>query len=374
MFDWSRAIANIGIKPINMDMGNLDTLLSSEIASAALEAGKPLYSRYKTGFFDGDYQELLNYVNPNIKLIADGGDTKLYISDAALYSIEQDESDDSVTLYMVSLNKDDTSRLESAATKYLSKNKKNTIFTLMSGMGDLYLSPLGTLSSPLVRDNYTDEVLGGFDFLTRDLKALNPFGRLAIVNGPPGTGKTYLVRGIINELDDSTVVLIPPRMIAEIDGPSLISTFIDHRKRNDSPIILVIEDADQCLAPRTVGDISSISALLNHTDGILGSLLNLRIVATTNQESMEFDAALTRAGRLSKHIEVNTLDADKATDVYRRLTGDNEFRYNEQRDLANVYADAKIDSSGSAAEFENDPNFDPDPGFKLRKTKHRMGF
>lgn len=373
MFNWSRMVERVTVRETDMSVYNIEQWLATEAAMTAMEQGLPIYSKYKEGFLKCSMAEFAAAISDNLVLTIDGGDKLIYTTPHGILSIEE-EGEENISVHMLSLDKADVERFLEVSNTHLDKTKRNTVFVLVQGMGELYLSPIGTLSSPLVRDNYPDEILTGFDFLTKDFLSVNPFGRLAIINGPPGTGKTYLVRGLINELGDSTIVIMPPRMIAEIDGPSLISTFVNHKKKSVKPMVLIIEDADVCLAPRVAGDISSISALLNHTDGILGSMLNLRIVATTNQGHMEFDEALTRAGRLSRHIEVAELSAKKATEIYRRLTKDTEFEYDEKKILANVYADAKIDSDGELAEFEQDPNFDPDPGRRLRRRIRRVGF
>jgi hypothetical protein len=62
---------------------------------------------------------------------------------------------------------------------------------------------------------------------------------------------------------------------------------LETKKPQNCPILFIIEDADDCLVPRGSGNVSTISSLLNYTDGIFGSMLDLRIIATTNAEKME---------------------------------------------------------------------------------------
>jgi ATP-dependent 26S proteasome regulatory subunit len=112
-------------------------------------------------------------------------------------------------------------------------------------------------------------------------------------------------------------------------------------KSTPTPILFIIEDADHCLVPRDDGNISTISSLLNYTDGIFGSMLDLRIIATTNAEHMDFDKALLRPGRLCRHVVVEPLSPEKAQQVYKRLTDGKEVTYTSKKTLAQVYADAR---------------------------------
>jgi hypothetical protein len=373
MFNLERIIEKLILDGADGNLYNLEGWIASEIAMRALEMKQTIYNREKSGFLNGDKEEFINKINDNLVKIYDCGKNKnVFISDSSLLIVEH-EGEENYSFSLLSLNEKEILNFVEIAGQHLTKNKKNTVSVLTSGMDGFYLTPIGTLDAPFARDNYTQEVVDGFDFAVSDLKSPDPFGRLTVINGPPGTGKTYLIRGIINELDNNTVVLIPPKLISEIDGPSLLPTFIGHRRKNKRSIVIIIEDADACLAPRMNDNISSISSLLNHTDGILGTLLDIKIIASTNQENMEFDDALTRAGRLSRHIEVDPLSADKAQEVYKRLT-DQEIKYNKPTILADVYADVKS-NVGYKSKLEKDDNFDPDPGKKLRKTlRRRVGF
>lgn len=69
-------------------------------------------------------------------------------------------------------------------------------------------------------------------------------------------------------------------------------------------------------------------------------MLDLRIIATTNAEKMQFDDALLRPGRLCRHITVGEISADKAREIFFRLTGKDK-KYLEKTTLARVYADAQ---------------------------------
>jgi SpoVK/Ycf46/Vps4 family AAA+-type ATPase len=99
---------------------------------------------------------------------------------------------------------------------------------------------------------------------------------------------------------------------------------------------LILEDADNILTPRGKDNLSLISTLLNMTSGILGSMLDIRAVATTNSPTKDIDPALMRPGRLSSHVTVGELDKEKAASVFKRLTGKAKT-FSGQVSLAEVY-------------------------------------
>ncbi len=201
---------------------------------------------------------------------------------------------------------------------------------------------MGIGGHSIERDNYTEDVLVAFDKIIEDLKSSDPSGRLSIFNGPPGTGKTYLIRAILQAADNSICVVVPSGLIQELSSPSVIPSLIELRKSKgkDVPIVFLVEDADECLVSRQDGNMSAISAVLNLCDGILGSLLDIRIIATTNADKMQLDRALIRPGRLSANVEVQALPYEKAEQVLKRLSPDMELPLPRKQNvftLAEIY-------------------------------------
>ncbi len=184
---------------------------------------------------------------------------------------------------------------------------------------NLNLSSLGNAGIPLVAGNYTPKVMEDYKHVIKDLQSEVPSGRITVMRGAPGTGKTHLIRAMLLEVTDALFVLVNPDMIVDLAGPELLPLLLSYRGGREGPIVLVLEDADRCLVKRAADNISSIQSLLNMGDGILGSMLDLRIIATTNAKKLELEEALTRKGRISKDMEVGPLDAATAHGVYGRL-------------------------------------------------------
>jgi len=129
------------------------------------------------------------------------------------------------------------------------------------------------------------------------------------------THNTFLVRGLIQECyTHANFVIIPSHMIPHLSDPQMISMLVDQSTENDDfvkgPIVLVVEDADSIITTRMSDNMEAVSSLLNFGSGILGSLLDVRILATTNAMKPEIDPAIMRPGRLCRQISVPKLSED----------------------------------------------------------------
>lgn len=192
-------------------------------------------------------------------------------------------------------------------------------------MTGIQLIPVGLSGKQLERDNYDDKALISFDRAVRDLNSDSPRGRLTVLEGPPGTGKTHMVRAFLQACPEARFVFIQPSILISLADPGMIPTFIGEMQ-GPGPIVLVLEDADACLSERKE-NMNSIQAMLNLSDGVLGSLFDLRILATTNAKLHEFDQALVRPGRLSERIYLDNLSMDQAKVVWERIGVGKKFPF-----------------------------------------------
>lgn len=210
----------------------------------------------------------------------------------------------------------------------------------------------------LERGNYTDYQLKAFDHISSDIMSNTPCGRLVILNGPPGSGKSFFVKGLIAQTE-AMFLLVPSSLINGLDGPGFMTYFIGLReKAGNLPIVLIVEDADECLLPRDGMNMSSVSTLLNLGDGLLGAALDVRVVCTTNAKSMEIDRALARPGRLCAQVNIDTHSPEVCADIYKRLTG--EFlEFDQPTTLSDIY------------HLANENKLEKEEG---KKTKHKFGF
>lgn len=217
--------------------------------------------------------------------------------------------------------------------------KRGRTYVLASGSFGPHLQELGVVGEDLLEDNYSPKVVAGIKHVIADLNKANPCGRVAILDGVPGTGKTRAIRAIMNGVTKATFILVPSRLAPQLGEPTFITVLLQNRIPGE-PMVLLLEDADNCLVTRKADNESDISALLNFGDGILGSQLDLRIIATTNRRLEDLDEAATRPRRLCRRIEVGRLDHVQATRVYKRLGGAGDPFTSGFHTLAEVYAAA----------------------------------
>ena len=220
-----------------------------------------------------------------------------------------------------------------------------------SGHGYGFTS-IGQEDHQLETDNYTNNVLSKYNHLVADLGTSAPCGKFSLLEGPPGTGKSFMIRGIINKVSKDSncmCVVIPPYLTSSLSDPGLIGAFISAKDSNkDKKIVLILEDADDCVVPRMGDNMAKISSILNTTDGIIGNLLNIRIIASTNAVD-ELDEALERPGRMCTRIHVGTLSREKATEVFKRITnGETKVPdFSKNTTLAEMYKLANFPSVDS---------------------------
>ena len=203
---------------------------------------------------------------------------------------------------------------------------------------------------PLEVGNYDPSVVTFYEKARSELAAKNPLGRLLLLDGPPGTGKTFLLRGLVHDLaEKAEFIYLPASMVATLDGPGMMSILESESEMSVDDVILpkifVVEDADECLISRAADNMSSIRNLLNFCDGFLGALLDIRIVATTNSGHVgrtdKVDPALLRPGRLLAKATVGVLSPEQSRARLTQLIGNEEWPYIGGMALSNLYALAR---------------------------------
>jgi len=211
--------------------------------------------------------------------------------------------------------------------------------------GGLELSSIGVVNNPLLPDNYSEKTLEAYKHVKACLSTNSPCGRFVLLSGPPGTGKSYLIRAITSEVK-ALFVLVPANLANQLTGPTILP-LLSNYKNDETPIVLIIEDADMCITQdaRSTNP-GGLSDILNLGDGLFGELADIRILVTSNADKMELDPAIIRPGRMCKHLAIDYLTPEEARAAYKRIT-DKEADWWKASDskitLAEVYRRARTD-------------------------------
>ena len=158
-----------------------------------------------------------------------------------------------------------------------------------------------------IRANYTPDVVQSFNTLLNET-LLDMSHGIIVVNGPPGTGKSFLIRSLISELDRRAVVCSPPSLF--LREAKYLNKVTDRFRK----AVVVLEDVGDFLTEDNFSmHIDSTSTLLNYSDGLLSLLANCLFVLTFNANIGKISQAITRPGRCLAQIEVGLLPFEQAS-------------------------------------------------------------
>jgi hypothetical protein len=185
------------------------------------------------------------------------------------------------------------------------------IITVNSGSLELKSLPLKPTKLDLEL-YYNDDFLA-VDALIRERLNRQDDKGIVLLHGLPGTGKTTYLRHLVGSLQKK-VLFLSPSVAGNLMNPEFIDLLIDN-----SNAILVIEDAENIMMDRKINSDSSVSNLLNLSDGLLSDCLNVQIICTFNSNLNLIDAALMRKGRMIARYEFGKLHISKAQRLSDRL-------------------------------------------------------
>lgn len=149
-----------------------------------------------------------------------------------------------------------------------------------------------------------------------------------ILIGPPGTGKTTLIKNIIKQSGGSARVAYDEKVLNNDD---FFAMFV-----NGDDGILVMEDADSFLAARQDGN-TMMHKFLNVSDGLISSVGKKLIFSTNLPNISDVDPALTRTGRCHDILQFRPLTRVEAQAVLDEVGSVRQLPDGSEFTLAEVF-------------------------------------
>ena len=177
-------------------------------------------------------------------------------------------------------------------------------------------------------------------FITGYFNSSSP---IMILTGPPGTGKSRLIRYIVMRYamlhgDEADVIYTSDMNLLEKEE----AFFISFRVGDDQ--FMILEDIDSFLQPRKEGN-DLMHKFLSASDGFLRCDAK-KIIMTTNLSLNEIDEALIRPGRCYSRQEFGKLNQEQAIALARRINSKEVWSHEEFSEkrytIAEVY-DISVD-------------------------------
>ena len=138
--------------------------------------------------------------------------------------------------------------------------------------------------------------------------------------GPPGTGKTMLMKAVANELDDVALITLSGSDMAKNGLENSLTMIRDtfNRARENAPAIIFVDEIDALLPTRNDASELSIqvtSEFLQQVDGIKQSA-GIILVGASNRPDI-LDASILRPGRIDKFIFVSPPNKSERQQLFK---------------------------------------------------------
>jgi len=152
---------------------------------------------------------------------------------------------------------------------------------------------------------------------------------ILLLIGPPGTGKTTFIRGLLHHTEKNAIVTYDEKIL---ERDYVFSRFIE-----DDVGVMVIEDADNFLKSRSDGN-TMMHRFLNVGDGLI-SMRGKKLIFSTNLPSIrDVDSALVRPGRCFDVVTFDNYSLEQAKNLAKKL----DVSFEEKENKSDTYSLAEV--------------------------------
>lgn len=298
--------------------------ITSELIFARNEQKLPTINQEVTVLATrSEWIEFLFRDNKYNRLVQMSATSGFLIDDEFMSYMSYDIQSSSITTKLVG-DKDVVYKWYEAITKDF-EEVTNTIEWMYSADGQSIEVPIRSDRKPI------DEMYPFLEDRTLEeyyTEFLESSASILLLIGPPGTGKTTFIRGLLQHADTSAMVTYDAGILAK---DYIFAQFIEGDKN-----IMVIEDADNFLGARSDGN-DMMHKFLNVGDGLV-TTKGKKLIFSTNLPSIkDVDSALIRPGRCFDILHFGQLNEEQAAKLADKLGLDYETKSDGKYSVADLF-------------------------------------
>ena len=167
---------------------------------------------------------------------------------------------------------------------------------------------------------------------------MNSDASILLLLGPPGLGKTAMIRGLLHYANQSAILTYHTKLLESDE-------FFASWFRSIDENIVIMEDSDTLLLPRAEGN-TMMNRFLNLGDGLI-TLKNKKMIFTTNLPNVSaIDEALLRKGRCHDILEFSYLNKSQAKLIAEKAGVDFDPSQDKYT-IADIFADSRTNRDRS---------------------------
>lgn len=310
-------------KPISIDYGNQHDVFLYEFL---YKRWKENISVYKESILlDNSQDELMSFlndhnINSNKILYTREDNIIIEIKNELFFIIYKNSMFLQVTIYC------STNNLKNIVKLFQDNMKvtKSSIEWVFDGYGDHIKIPITDERLPL--EEMYPFLQGSLeDYYTNYLESKS---NILLLIGPPGTGKTSFIRGLIKHSGKTATLTYDPEILKK---DYFFSSFL-----SSNNTFLILEDSDEFLLPRSEHN-SMMHKFLNLGDGLISTNKKKLIFSTNLPSIKDIDSALIRPGRCFDVLNFNKLNLEQANALAKRSNIDFDPKNKSEFTIAEIY-------------------------------------